>query len=37
MDVLVYTVAEYNRLCKDPSMFIQEIHDTGKVVYETVG
>lgn len=37
MDLFVYTSAEYDRLREDPSMFIQEIHNSGKVVYEAVG
>lgn len=37
MDLFVYTSAQYDRLREDPSMFVQEIHDTGKVIYEAVG
>jgi predicted nucleotidyltransferase len=35
IDVLVYTPDEFNRMLKDENRFIMQIHNQGKVVYES--
>ncbi len=34
IDLLVYTLPEYNTIINDMSSFLREIHETGKVIYE---
>jgi uncharacterized protein len=34
IDLLVYTVPQYELLMKNMSSFFREIHETGKVIYE---
>jgi len=34
IDLLVYTLPEYNTIINDMSSFLREIHETGKIVYE---
>ena len=37
IDILVYTIPEYEELKKINSSFYREIHQSGKVVYEKAG
>jgi predicted nucleotidyltransferase len=37
IDVLVYTIPEYNELLMNMGSFFKEIHETGKVIYEKAG
>ncbi len=34
IDILVYTIPEYNELLVNMGSFIKEIHETGRVIYE---
>ena len=34
IDILVYTLAEYNEIKKNMGSFLKEIHQNGKVLYE---
>ena len=34
IDLLVYTIPEYNEIIKDMGSFLKEIHQTGKIIYE---
>ena len=34
IDLLVYTLPEYNKIRENMGSFLREIHETGKIVYE---
>lgn len=34
IDLIIYTIPEYNKIKNNMSSFLREIHETGKVVYE---
>jgi len=37
IDILVYTIPEYNELLVNMGSFIKEIHESGKIIYEKTG
>ena len=34
IDIIVYTLPEYNEVIKNMGSFLREIHETGKLIYE---
>jgi len=34
IDIIVYTLPEYNEIIKNMGSFLREIHETGKLIYE---
>jgi uncharacterized protein len=34
IDIIVYTLPEYNEIIKNMGSFLKEIHETGKLLYE---
>lgn len=34
IDIIVYTLPEYNEITKNMSSFLREIHQSGKLIYE---